>query len=460
MSPAPPTAEVVNKEDAPSTQQERRDEPLVDAVFGQLNEDGPAYRGLGWIRTAVLMTKAQLGLGILGVPAILATLGLVPGTILIFVMGLMTAWSGWVIAKWKIAHPETYSMADIGYIIAGPIGREVMGAFFWITLTFVAGAGILGVATCFNALTKNASCTAVWGLVGAVLVFLVSSIRTLDRISWLGWVGLVGIMASVITLAIAVGVQDRPSAAPQVGPWDPQVILFGKPTFLEAMSSIATILFAFSGIPNFLSILAEMRRPEDFTKSLALSQTFVMSAYLVIGCVVYHYCGIYVASPALGSAGPVLLRVCYGIALPGLVVGATLSSHLTTKYMFLRFLGKSRHVNSNSLASWSIWLCFVFVNVAISYVVAEVIPIFGDLVSLIGALFATVMCLSGMGFMYLWENRDRLRRDRSFAFLCGVLMSVFMLAAGTLLQVAGTVAAIKSIVSSVNSGAASKPFAC
>ena len=37
-----------------------------DAVWGEIGEGGPDYRSLGWIRAAVLETKTQIGLGVLG----------------------------------------------------------------------------------------------------------------------------------------------------------------------------------------------------------------------------------------------------------------------------------------------------------------------------------------------------------------------------------------------------------
>lgn len=51
--------------------------------------------------------------------------------------------------------------------------------------------------------------------------------------------------------------------------------------------------------------------------------------YLLVGIVVYYFCGSYVASPALGSAGPLLKKVCYGIALPGLLATTVLPAHVS-----------------------------------------------------------------------------------------------------------------------------------
>lgn len=94
---------------------------------------------------------------------------------------------------------------------------------------------------------------------------------------------------SVMILTIAVGVQDQPSAAPQTGTWVPDYNIFGNPTFTGAISSVSTLLFAFSGTPGFFAIIAEMRNPRQYTQAVLLCQSFVAAMFTVIGCVVYYY---------------------------------------------------------------------------------------------------------------------------------------------------------------------------
>lgn len=72
-----------------------------------------------------------------------------------------------------------------------------------------------------------------------------------------------------------------------------------------------------------------MRDPRLFTRSLVVSQLGSTIIYLVIGIVVYYYCGSDVASPALGSAGPLIKRISYGIALPGLIASTTIVLHVS-----------------------------------------------------------------------------------------------------------------------------------
>ena len=62
--------------------------------------------------------------------------------------------------------------------------------------------------------------------------------------------------------------------------------------------------------------MAELKDPRDFTKALILLQSIDISLYIVSAVVIYRYAGPDVASPALGSSGPLLSKIAYGIALP------------------------------------------------------------------------------------------------------------------------------------------------
>ena len=132
----------------------------------------------------------------------------------------------------------------------------------------------------------------------------------------------------VFTLTIAVGVQDKPAAAPP-GPFKSNWEAVGHPSFESAISACSSIVFAWAGTPAFFQIASEMRVPEQYTRSLLLCQSIVAVTYIVIGVVVYYYCGSFVASPALGSAGVLLKKVCYGLAFPGLCVSTLLFVHVS-----------------------------------------------------------------------------------------------------------------------------------
>lgn len=71
-----------------------------------------------------------------------------------------------------------------------------------------------------------------------------------------------------------------------------------------------------------------MRDPRYFTRALVVSQLGSTLLYLVVGVVVYYYCGTMVASPALGSAGTLIKKIAYGLSLPGLIATTTIVVHV------------------------------------------------------------------------------------------------------------------------------------
>lgn len=87
-------------------------------------------------------------------------------------------------------------------------------------------------------------------------------------------------------------------------------------------------------IPGFFPIAAEMRDPSLYTRSLIICQSAITAIYISIGTVIYIYCGSYVSSPALGSAGTLIKKVSYGIALPGLVVSTVIVLHVRYQTSF------------------------------------------------------------------------------------------------------------------------------
>ncbi|RGP75555.1 hypothetical protein FSPOR_663 [Fusarium sporotrichioides] len=410
---------------------------IEDAVFGRVTGEGPNYRSLGWIATIALMTKTQIGLGVLSIPASFDTLGIIPGIFCLCTIGIITTWSSYMVGVFKRNHPEVYSIDDAGYKMWGKIGREILAVAFMLNWIFISGSAMLGISIGFNAVSQHAVCTAIFVAIAALLTLAFASIRTLSKIGFLAWIGLLCIMTAIFTVTIAVTLEKRPAVAPMpLVKWESDWKLFGNPTAQQAFAAIGCHVFAFAGTPAFFSIVAEMREPQFYTRALLWSQAVVATVYLVIGCIVYVYCGSYVASPALGSAGPVIKRICYGFALPGLLVTAMIVTHIPAKYIFLRILRGSEHLHRNSLVHWGTWLgCTGGVTVT-AYIIASAIPIFGSLVSLIGSTFGTLLAFQPYGFMWLFDNWARKDRGKRWKFMVG--WSVFVIIVGTLIMFLGT----------------------
>ena len=71
-----------------------------------------------------------------------------------------------------------------------------------------------------------------------------------------------------------------------------------------------------AGHAAFFGLMAELKEPRDFPKAICLLQGLDISIYVTAAIVIYRYTGADVSSPALGSAGPLISKIAYGIALP------------------------------------------------------------------------------------------------------------------------------------------------
>ncbi|KAK2029003.1 transmembrane amino acid transporter [Colletotrichum zoysiae] len=431
-----------------------------DAVFGDITSEGPNYRSVGWLGTSVLMMKTQIGLGVLSIPSIFDTLGMVPGVVLLCVIGGITTWSDFVVGTFKLRHPQVYGIDDAGELMFGRLGREVLGAAFCLLFTFTSGSAMLSISIALNALSTHATCTAVFVAVAAVVGFGLSSLRTLGRISGLAWVGITSIVVAVLTVTIAVSLQDRPAAAPRDAVWESDFKVVNTPTFTQAVGAISSLVFSYAGTPAFFSIAAEMREPRHYTRALVLCQSVVTVVYVAVGVVVYYYCGSYVSSPALGSAGPAVKKVAYGLALPGLIVSAAVMLHLASKQIFVRVLRGSKHLAANTFVHWSTWLGCTFTVTLVAYLIASGIPVFNSLISLIGALLGTMISFQPMGCMWLYDNWGRGRQAPTTRWYLMVAWSCFVVASGTFLTIAGTYSAIVGIIDDYSRSEGSAAWSC
>ncbi|KAJ6000632.1 hypothetical protein N7481_001041 [Penicillium waksmanii] len=355
-----------------------------DAVFGAIQEGDTNYRDVSWMGTMALMVKTQIGLGVLSMPKVFDTLGILPGIILLIVIAGMTTWSNWMIGVFKLLHPAVYGIDDVGKMLFGRIGFELFGAMYTLYWIFSGGSALLSISISFNALTDHGTCTAVFVAVAAIIAFMFSSIQTLARISCLH--------------CDSRGRDSRPPPPIDGVVFQSDYKLFGNPSFIDAMTAVSTISLTYAGTPAFFNIVSEMRDPQYYNRALAICQVLVTVIYIVVGTVVYYYCGSYVASPALGSAGILIKKVSYGFALPGLSVSAILLLHLPAKHVFVRILRGTPHLTGQTMVHWVTWLGSTSSIVTVAYIVASSIPVFSDLVALVGALLATSLCFQPMGY--------------------------------------------------------------
>jgi len=321
-------------------------------------------------------------------------------------------------------------------VLWGPIGREFVGVMFMIAFIFCTGSGLVAISIAFNALSEHGACSVAFTFVGTILTVMFSCIRTWAKMTWLMSIGFISVMAGVLVVVIGITFNSRPAAAPQTGPYELGFYAIAYPTFAAGMTAACSIFVSSCGCPGYIPVIAEMRKPKDFKKSAIIVAVLVGSIYLSFSMVMYRWCGQWIASPSLGSAGPLLKKVAYGIALPSLVVSAGIFNHTSAKYLFVRLLRNTEHLQSDSLIHWSTWIgCNAGVGI-LAFILAEAIPVFNYILSLTGALFFVPMRLMFPAFFWMYDYKHYRvgTLQQKMAYSAHVLLAalaMFLLVGGT-----------------------------
>ena len=151
---------------------------------------------------------------------------------------------------------SVHTMGDAGYILFGPLGREVLSAGTVIFAIFATGGQLLAGQIALAYLSDNKLCLMLYTGIFTIPTILCSLPRTLDRLSWLSIPSVISIMVAGLVGMIGAG----------LNPIDGRVVdLFVSTDFVTAFISITNPVFAYAGkhIPTFFFLwqtVAELLR--------------------------------------------------------------------------------------------------------------------------------------------------------------------------------------------------------
>lgn len=381
---------------------ERHDEETGPAegevldVFG--NEEGHEiqYKTMSWWQGAIVMVAENISLGILSLPAVLGTVGLIGGLIAILALGVASTYSGYILWQFRMKYPQCADYVGIGGVLLGPIGTHIFAVAYVIYCVFCMASHLLTFTIAMNVLTGHATCTIVWGIVGFIIFTLLSLQRTLKNVSFLSIISFTSILSAVLITMISLGVAPHASQGDMKASY--------SPSFPNAFNSISNIVFAYGGHVAWVAFIAELRDPKEFPKSLCVLQAVDITMYFVAALVIYRFAGEDVASPALSSNGNIVKKVAWGIALPTIVIAGVIFAHVTVKYVYLRLFAGTKYLHSNGLVATGSWIGLATGIWFVAWIIAESIPNFSDLLGFISALFASWFSYGLPGICWFYLN--------------------------------------------------------
>lgn len=104
--------------------------------------------------------------------------------------------------------------------------------------------------------------------------------------------------------------------------------------------------------------------------------------------------------------------------------------------MFVRILRDSKHLQANTVVHWGTWLGCTFGLAAISFILAEAIPIFNYLLALTGSICFAPLAIMLPGWLWAYDHPEWRRGTMVQKIVYGlhmlmILLGAFFLVAGT-----------------------------
>lgn len=358
--------------------------PVQTNIFE--TEGGQSYRTMRRWDTIFILLANQVGLGILSLPAVLKTLGIVPGIIAIIGIGALSWYTAYVLLQFYKLHPHVVNVVDMCRVVGGKWFEIFAGILMMIQVVFVAASAVVTLSISFNTISDHAVCTVVYIFVGCIVCYILNIPRTMKFVSHSGVPNAIAVLAAAMIVMVSLGV-SAPRGAPDG--WDKKIVVVGNPNFRDGLNACLKVVYAYAANIAFVGYMAEMVDPaKDFGFCLAFLEVGATLLYVVVAIAVYCLAGQYSVSPALGSAPTIPAKVAYGVVLPAVFATGIAYGHTGGKYIFviaMRKMGALHEVTSNSVRAWTTWIASVTIFWIVVFTLSNVIPIFDSILSIASA---------------------------------------------------------------------------
>ncbi|TIA72508.1 hypothetical protein E3P92_02188 [Wallemia ichthyophaga] len=438
----------------------------VDPFSAQAeHKDGAVnFRNMGWISAGLLITCEQVALGILSFPSNFHKMGMFGGVFTTFFLGMLCWLTGIWLVEFKKKYPGCMNYGDAGRIMFGEVGGIIFGYGLVLKSVFMAASHVLSGGIAFRKMIGNNDlvCSIVWTVVMAVVSFLMSLSRRLEKLTFLSIASVTAILTASFITIIATGVQDDSRL---VSPGDEPIhwYAFENHGLIGTISALTNIIFGWGGQAIVLTVVSEMKRPDDFKKSLGIVQVLSITFYTIVGATIYSFGGQYVTSPSLTMTARPVMITAYAIALISIFVAGVVPVAAGAKLVYVQAFRHSERLTEKSWRMRFAWMGIVGSFWIFGWVIANLIPFFSEMLSIISSIFSVwfALGLPGVCILHLyrtsepsWKHVFTLKRAPFIALAC------LCIAFSAVITPLGIYSAVENIKAGYENGTFDHPFSC
>ena len=293
-------------------------------------------------------------------------------------------------------------------------------------------------------MTNHSVCTIGFSAIVAVIGWLCSMPRTFGTLSKLATLSAFFTFVSVMLATIFAAVEDHPTDFPKFGPIAVHAFPPKGTTFVQGMNAFLNISYTFIGQITIPSFIAEMKEPKDFPKALWVVTICELILFSIVGTVIYVYVGSnYMTTPAFGSLGNTLYeKISFSFMIPTIIFLGVLYASVSSRFIFNNIFIGTRHMGEHTVLGWVSWAAILGCTWVLAFIIAEVIPFFPDLLSLMSSLFDSFFGFIFWGWAYLRLRQaaygDGFWQSRGARGYIGAGFNIFLIFVGFFFLSVGT----------------------
>ncbi|XP_076444879.1 uncharacterized protein LOC143282888 isoform X2 [Babylonia areolata] len=337
--------------------------------------------GMSMLMTAVFMVGEMAGSGVLALPFAVEATGWI-GLVLIPMCGLISSYTGGILGQcWQLLQqrypdmrgPVRYPYPAIGMKTFGKPGRIIISASINFTLFGVSCVFLLLAAQNVHSVCVDHHLTNLpfcyWLIILLGLMYPLCLLGTPKDFKFVAMLASAATSAACVILVVLMFLDQKD---------DPRPVVHAKIEWLPFAGAFGTICFAFGGHPTFPTFQNDMREPHKFSKACMIAYSVMVVLYLPVATAGYFLYGNLVQENILqtvsAGAGLIVIQVFITIHLfcSFIIVINPLCQELEEFFKVPLHFGYKRVLLRTGV-------------VGLVLVVAESVPHFGAILSLIGA---------------------------------------------------------------------------
>eukprot|EP01147_Barroeca_monosierra_P001147 gene1147-4366_t len=356
----------------------------MDTVqYADLSKTGHGHKKTGWVSSASIIVANMLGAGVLGLPYACSKMGWVGSAITLVCITMYSIYGGLILGwlRGDDDHIVTYGQ------LAEKVAKITNGGAFWKYFCQIfQDCASNGTNTSLPAQCNSDSCTehgitnlsdTVWLLIAAAILYPLIHIRLLMMYS-------LGAFDNICLhrLFIIASTQGRHHSGKSHA-----TALFPE-TLEDFVNGLTQMAFAYGGHVLMVDIQGVMERPQDWPKSIYLSQSFMFFNYAIVGFLGYSIYGEGVSTMITATLADNGLRIFVNVCLfAHVAIAYCINSTVVTRFFFeWIWPGVEKNPHMSKAAVQLRWGIVTTAIMGIVFLIGSIIPFFSDLMNVYSSL--------------------------------------------------------------------------